>query len=93
MTGRNRAIAVAGLLQLGDGLDAVLKLLPPERREAIARHLEIERGRDSATRGKRMRTVRKREQQRIEKVVSIADADPRLMRFLIDRLVLTHGRD
>src|SRR5258706_14620032 len=40
MTSRNRTIAVAGLLKLGDGLDAVLKLLPPERRQGIARRLE-----------------------------------------------------
>ena len=35
MTGRNRAFATAGLWKLGDSLEAVLKLLPPERSGAI----------------------------------------------------------
>ena len=93
MTGRNRSIAVAGLLKLGDGVEAVLKLLPPERCDAIARHLEIERSRDASSRGERLRASRKREQQRIEKLALSADADPRLQRWMIDRLVVSNGRD
>ena len=109
MTGRNRAFASAGLWKLGDGLDAVLKLLPAERRDAISRHLEIERGRDdrsltvaarkepsrdreeaisgeSDARGARLRATREKEQLRIEKIAGAA-GDPRLRRWLIDRLV------
>jgi hypothetical protein len=99
MTGRNRMIASAGLWKLGDGLEAVLKLLPPERRNAISRHLEIERSRDSGSRGVRLRASRQREQRRIEKVARPAGGaswealDPRLRRWTIDRLVVSHGRN
>jgi hypothetical protein len=98
VTGRNRAFAAAGLWKLGDGLDAVLKLLPPERREMVARHLEMERGRGSGDGGARLRSARKCEQRRIERIVRATggaweDLDPRLRRWMIDRLVTSHGRD
>ena len=95
MTGRNRAIAVAGLSRLGAGLDAVLNLLPPERRDAIARHVEAERGRESGAASTRLLAWRKREQKRVERIAapSAQDFDPRLRRLLIDRLVTSHGRD
>ena len=112
MTGRNRAFASAGLWTLGDGLEAVLKLLPQERRDAISRHLAIERSRDARnegrlsfpsrdregtisgendSRGARLRATREKEQRRIEKVAATA-GDPRLIRWMIDRLVVSHGR-
>jgi len=87
VTGRNRVFAAAGKFHLGERLDAVLKLLPEERREAIARRLDSARSLDS------LRTARKREQLRIERVAHCADADPRLKRWMIDRLVTRHGRD
>ena len=95
MTGRNRAIAVAGLSRLGDGLDAVLKLLPPERRDVIARRLEVERGRESGAAPMRLLASRKRELERLERIAapSAQDCDPRLRRLLIARLVPSHGRD
>lgn len=95
MTGRNHSIAAAGLWKLGDGLDAVLKLLPPQRREAIEWHLKLERGRDSAAIGTRLRASRQREQRRIERIAraSSEDLDPRLRRWMIDQLVASHGRN
>ena len=98
MTGRNRAIAIAGLSKLDTGLDAVLKLLPPARQEAIARHIEAERSRDATGRAARTLASRKIEQKRIERIAmaggisSAQDIDPRLRGWLIDRLVTSHGR-
>ena len=86
MTGRNRAFATAGALHLGKGFDAVVKLLPPERREAIERHLETPRTLDQ------LRAARQKEQRRIEKVARCTDAEPRLKRWMIDKLVASHGR-
>ena len=80
MTGRNRTFAATGKLHLGDGFDAVLKLLPAERREAIARHLEVEQNLG------RLRAARKREQRRIEKIAGADGADPRLVRWMVERL-------
>jgi hypothetical protein len=86
MTGRNRAFAAAGVLHLGERLDAVLKLLPEARRAAISRHMQ------ATPTFERLRAGRKREQQMVERVALCVDAEPRMKRWMIDRLVAVHGR-
>jgi hypothetical protein len=68
MTLRDQVLAMAGRSKLGDGFDAVVKMLPEKRQAAVRSRLEELRGVSGEALPERLLGLREREARRIGRI-------------------------
>jgi hypothetical protein len=93
MTLRNQFLALAGRWKLGDGFDAVVKMLPDDRQAPVKERLDALRGASPDSLPERLLRAREREMRRIGRVGKArygpawSRLDPKVALWLVQ-----HGR-